>query len=165
MFIDEKGKLFGKINLVDAVVLLFIVLALLGVVYRLYFTSRIIQPAVPESITYKATLAGVRRMSADALNVGDTVFLEPSNQLMGTITEKLVEPAKGNVVKTNGEVVESTMPGRYNVHMTINVETGTEPVESANIKNKLIVGNTMYLKTRMLLFSVTIDSVTSEKLQ
>lgn len=139
MFIDDKGRLFGKINLVDAVVLLFVLLALAGAFYRFYFTSRIMQPAVPERITYKATLAGVRQVSADTLNVGDKVFLEPSNQFMGTIVEKVVEPAKGDVVKTNGEVVEAVMPGRFNVHMTINVETGTEPVEAANIKNKLIV--------------------------
>lgn len=165
MFIDSKGKLFGKINLVDAAVLLFIVLAILGASYRFYFAKKIMQTAVSEVVTYKVTLSGVRQVSADALNVGDKVFLEPSNQFMGMLTDKTVVPNKGNVIKTNGEVVEAVVPGRFDVKMTIQVETGTEPVVAANIKNKLIVGYNMYLKTRMLLFGVMVEDVNIEKLQ
>jgi len=165
LFIDNKGKLFGKINLVDAVVLLFIVLAVLGACYRFFYANKIMQTTVSEMATYKVTLTGVRQVSADTLNVGDKLFLEPSNQFMGTLIDKIVVPNKNNIAKTNGEVVEAVVPGRFDVKMTIEIETGTEPVLAANIKNKLIVGNNMYLKTRQLLFGVMVEYVDIEKLQ
>jgi len=165
LIVDNKGKLFGKINLVDFAFLLFILLAFLGGIYRFFIAGSKVQVSVPESITYTVSLNGVRQVSADAINEGDKVFFEPSNQLMGTIVKKVVEPSRGNVVKTNGDVVESIIPGKFNVTMTINIQTGTDPVETANVKNKLIIGNNMYLKTRMLLFGVTVTGVEIEQIQ
>ncbi|NLC69017.1 MAG: DUF4330 family protein [Clostridiaceae bacterium] len=72
MLIDEKGRLFGKINVVDFVVIAVIVLAVLGVGYKLLSSSTILfkKAEIFEIVFYNEVLINE---VADSINEGDMV--------------------------------------------------------------------------------------------
>lgn len=159
MIIDNKGKLFGKINLVDALVVIFILLVLSGALYRFYFVKKNMEPAIPETINYSVSLKKIRQISVDALNKNDKVYQVNTDTFMGTITNLEVTRATDNIIKTNGDLVKAVVPDRYDVRIDIRVNTGSDASYKYKIKDKIRIGAGMYLKTRMLQFGVNVIDV------
>ena len=115
--VDEKGKLFGLVNLIDLLVVLVLVAVVFGGVKRL--GSR---PAVSDSsskgiVTYE--IKEVRQVTVDNIVVGDPIYHYDKGTYIGTIVDKKVEPFK-DYVEYNGQWVNAEKEGRYVV--TIEVE-------------------------------------------
>ncbi len=116
--VDEKGRLLGLINIIDLAVVLGLLLVLaFGV--RKFFS---INPGYqPEAKTARVLLLveGVRQPTIDAIALGDRVREKNSNGYFGTITDLEVEPATEMVATAAGELLESEIPGRYNLFITL----------------------------------------------
>ncbi len=91
--IDNKGRLFGKINLLDLVVLL----AVLAVAGRFAYGKLSGPAAAPtgqdQVIEMTFRLPAVTQWTVDAIQVGDEVYDSKSNTRMGKIVETWTEPA------------------------------------------------------------------------
>lgn len=122
MLLDEKGRLFGKISIVDIGVLLFIIALLGGVYYRYFVIDRHNNAAKFDTLEYTVVLAeGVRQQSVDAIIIGADIYDVKTDTPMGKIVGKEVIPAIEQLTKADGTVVWAEKPDRFNVRITIQV--------------------------------------------
>jgi len=122
MLLDEKGKLFGKISIVDIGVLLLIIALLGGVYYRYFVIDRDNNAAKFDTLEYTVVLAeGVRQQSVDAIIIGADIYDVKTDTPMGKIVGKEVIPAVEQLTKADGAVVWAEKPERFNVRIKIQV--------------------------------------------
>jgi hypothetical protein len=120
MFIDQKGKLFGKINIIDLLVVLVIVLIVAGVLSKFVFTSN--RGVGNDSlIQYTVSIQDVRNFTADAIKINDDMYDSKTGTYMGKVTAKEVRPYKDYIIKTDGTVSLAEKPDRLEVLATIQV--------------------------------------------
>ena len=131
MFIDNKGKLFGKVSIVDICVVLVIVIGIVGI----YFTisnvksgkvsgnSKLIlnSSAPTEEALVSFEIKGVRDVTRDSLREGDEVFETEDNKFIGTINEVTYKAAKKEYVASDGSIYIAEIPKSYDVVFTVNV--------------------------------------------
>lgn len=105
--IDEKGRLFGKLNIFD---LLIILLLLVGVVGM---ASRLMMPAEKgnetKTATYQVEINNVDECYTTAFEVGDPIY--EAGVRIGTVTAVNVRPAEMTRMMPDGsvKVVERAM--------------------------------------------------------
>ncbi len=117
--IDKKGKLFGKINILDFLIILLAVVVLVGGLY-IYTSRKAVdnQPTTPIEIDIELVLT---KEQEEAIEVGQTVTNTKNGAVVGIIYDKKVSEQIeifSNQIK--GEFVQSVVPGRYNVVISLN---------------------------------------------
>ncbi len=133
MIIDNKGKLFGKINIVDLVVVLVVIVAVVGVVFTktkldnskiLADESNMIikSSAEMEKLEIALKVKEVRDVTRDAIIVGDDVYLTANDKILGTVARVESAPAVREVTGDNGTVYTAEVPERYDVTLYVEVE-------------------------------------------
>ena len=118
--IDEKGRLFGKISLIDLIVILAVPALILGFVYnrRQQSVQDIIRADAPLFITFVAE--GVRPFTVDAVTVGDVIFRrDEASHPIGTIVHVDVDTHYVAQPTTDGTVLRAPVEGFYNLYITI----------------------------------------------
>lgn len=159
--VNEKGKLFGVINLVDLLVLLFILLVAGGIVWKI-FGSQVSELVTPtKEITYtvriKSTLPRyydelVSRPFPQQLAAGDSLIEN------AYIVSAEKEPYITQIGTDDGKLVNVTDPMRIDIICTIKAVVN----DSAIIKvgpQEVRAGKDHYVKTRFFEMIGTIESV------
>jgi hypothetical protein len=139
--INEKGKLFGLINVIDLFLLLFVVCA--GVfVAKPLLGQEMAAPVVVDTqdiyITY--FISNIRDVSVNAINEGDQVFDINSADSFGTVMDKVVEPATIMTTDADGNVQYSIIPDRYNMYVTIHSQGQIKENEIMVNRNSMKIG-------------------------
>lgn len=120
MMIDEKGKLFGKINIIDLLALVIIVVSVAAVCFKFGFSVHKNVGSAGDEITYVMKVKAIRQSSADALNIGDSLTEKTTKKKIGKIIDKRVEKAKEVVNKADGTLTsEVEIPDKYDVYITV----------------------------------------------
>ena len=159
MIIDNKGKLFGKINIVDLVVVLVLVVAVLGVVLTKTKlddakimsndSNMLIQSSAElDTLEIKLKVKEVRDVTRDAIIVGDDVYLMTNDRFLGTVVRVESEPAVREVSGDNGVVYRAEVPQRYDVTIVVETE-GKKKEEGYYTGNntQILYGREMGIKT------------------
>jgi len=127
--IDQKGRLFGKINVIDLIVVLAIPALILGFLYNrsLQRVQDIIRADTPIYITFVAE--GVRQFTVDSVSVGDVLYRrdEPSHPL-GTVISIDLSTHYSAEAATDGTVWRAPVEGFYNLYVVVAAQgtiTGT----------------------------------------
>lgn len=97
-FIDERGRIFGKVNVVDILVLLVIIAIVVFAVVRLTGSG---SETVPLRVTF--TVEDVRQASVDALQVKGTVRDE-GGTVLGEVVEVTASPALEEFLTSEGQL-------------------------------------------------------------
>ncbi len=123
--IDEKGKLFGKINIIDLCVVLVVVLA-----FSLFALKKVSLKKTENAgaeITYTVNVKSIRIQTVNELenSKGMNAFMGKTGEALGVIGEVSPKEAQDFVVDKNGNYVKTVQPDRYDVTITITT-TGTE---------------------------------------
>ncbi len=119
MIIDQKGKLFGKINIVDLLIILFVLVAVGATVYKFQFSAHKDVNTADGQIEYTLKVQGVRDFTANQFAVGDEVFDKETNKSIGTITGIRQEDAEEFVNMADGTFVMQTIPDKFDLYITI----------------------------------------------
>lgn len=143
--LDKKGKLFGLINIIDLAVIILLIVALAAGLY-VYKGSRPSDnlPTTPIEIDIELV---VSKEQADAIQIGQTVVDNQKGAILGTIKDmKVTEQVGvfGDSVK--GQFVESVVPGKYNVVITLNSEAVVEPDRITISGLEINIGRPAYIK-------------------
>lgn len=157
----KNGKIFGKINLVDFLVVLVLVLFAAGVGIRLTSSA----PTQKNSgANYEITLSvkGVRKYTADALEKMGKLTDNNGNDIIGEIVSVETTPYELQVGNAKGELNITTMPERYTCTVKIRTESGFEKDDRRFISDgiELAVGRGMDIVTRELKTTGAITEVT-----
>lgn len=101
-FLDERGRIFGKVNVVDILVLLVIIAVVAFAVVRMTGSST---ETAPLRVTY--TVEAIRQASVDQLQeqlqVKGTVRDE-GGTVLGTVEEVVVRPSQEEYLTPQGEL-------------------------------------------------------------
>lgn len=158
MFIDKKGRLFGKISIVDILVILVIVVGVVGA----YFTLSVVNsgslsdnsklalnsssPFTSADVTFE--IKGVRAMTRDGLCEGDEVYETEDNKFIGTITKVTSKPAQKEYIANDGTFFVATIPDKYDVEITLDVlGKNTETGFHTESEVQLLYGKEIEVKT------------------
>lgn len=174
MFLDNKGKLFGKVSIVDICVVLVIIIGVVGA----YFTASILNsgklndnsklalsssaPLVSTTVTFK--IEGVRSATKDSLYEGDYVYETEDNKFIGRISRIESFPAKKSYVADDGSVFIAEIPEKYDVEISVdvsgkNTETGFHTEGGVQILyGKEIEIKTPYVKTKPKVIAIEFDN-------
>jgi len=118
--IDNKGRLFGKVNLLDCAVVLIVAAALIGA----YLKFGVLQESGTtelQPIRYTAEIANVRDFIFENLQVGDVLY-ESGGVNIGTIVSLTAAGYKDAIGLTDGTLVTAEVPERYMVLIEVEAE-------------------------------------------
>lgn len=166
VWLDERGRLWGRINVVD----LLIVIILGAVLVRLVFpavAARLAGPGitppgpaeeVPLSVDF--LLTGVRQPTVDAVRVGDQVMETKTNLPLGKITKIRVTPASQAVPTAEGKLVRADLPDQFDLWVTIE-GPGRVSTNSIEIATRQIhIGTPLGFRTRLYSVGGTVMGIT-----
>ncbi len=146
--IDNKGRLFGKINILDLFVVILIVVLALGTYYK--FTSPKTSIAGGDSnIEFVLKVRQVSDFTEKYYEVGDTVYDTKTGQNLGVITNVETTVSKDVIETVQGEAVLAEVPHKIDVYLTVNAQ-GLETEKSYLIDGayELKRGSGIALKTK-----------------
>ncbi len=115
---DQKGRLFGKIHLLDLLIALLLIAGIIGMGMRFAVSDDAV--IHPKSATYTIEFTEKEGWIQDAYKVGDTLWEKGEN--MGTVTKVEVFPHQSLEVLPNGsaEMVEHAIT--YDVILTVETD-------------------------------------------
>ncbi|RKD25319.1 protein of unknown function [Caminicella sporogenes DSM 14501] len=160
-FVDDKGRLFGTVNLFDLLVILLIFALIGGAAYKfIYLDNKV---ALSESdITVTLWIEDVRKVTVDTINVGDVVREYDSNLLFGTIVDKEVKPHYEEVETSDGRVVNAKVDGKYDVYITLKCR-GIVSDNAISIASKEVkIGGKIILKHKLYAVSTRAVKIITE---
>ena len=161
--IDEKGKLFGRVSVIDAAVVCIVLLLAAGYVYKQ--TSRVIQPIINAGTPFYVTfrVEGVRSPNLGAIEVGDIFYKQYERHPLGEVVRFEYEQAYALLVKTDGTAVSAPVEGRYDMYITL-LCTGsiTDTGYYANGTQQLTVGGRVNIQSNMILNAAYVHEITVE---
>jgi len=117
--IDNKGRLFGKINIVDLCVVLLLVVALFTTAYKFGFSAHKDVNEAGVRIEYVLKAKALRNFTVDSIEIGDKIYDDENNKLLGVITAVEAKPAWDYVLKSDGTYEYAQKPERYDAYITV----------------------------------------------
>jgi hypothetical protein len=117
--LDQKGRLFGKVSVIDLLILLAVVGLGLGYVYQR--TSPEILQIVNADTKFYVTMTAnrMRGFSVDAVDIGDIMYKQHDRQPLGTVVKLETEPATDYMLYPDGTAVLVEMEERYRMYITL----------------------------------------------
>ncbi len=120
-FIDEKGRFFGIVSIIDIIVVV-VLIVLAAAVYVRFFANRdTIAAADGSTFTYEIRVRGETQEIADSIKVGDQLYDLENEYFIGTVTEVSTEAAMQQTPLADGTYVNAPVENR--VDITVQVET------------------------------------------
>lgn len=119
MIIDNNGKLFGKISIVD-ILIVAVLLAAIGGVYYKFGRSKTVTPfSKPDTIDVSFYQEDTQDFNATSIKVGDLVKDRQQNITIGKVTSVTVGPDIVFYPDADGKVVSSSKEGYASVRLTV----------------------------------------------
>ena len=119
--IDEKGRLFGKISVID----IFVIIVAAVLVFAVYTkTGSGDTPAASVNtipVTYSVFVNAVRDTTVSLLRPGDKLYTE-NGIYVGTIKSVDVDDAKKPLVLTDGTYVNAPVDERFDVTLIVEAQ-------------------------------------------
>lgn len=120
--IGQKGKLFGKINVIDFCVIILVIVLAAGAYYKFRGLTKTSTNAEMESIPYTIEVKKVRDYIYDNVKEGDLIFDKISGNCIGKITGIEGKPAKDDILCIDGTYRLGDIENRVDVIFTIEGE-------------------------------------------
>ena len=112
--IDDKGRLFGLINIIDLAVVLIVIVLVAGY----FWTKRETGPVQVQTAAVKVLCPYVRPEVAEQLQVGDQLMARGQLQPV-YVTELTVVTARDTGTAADGELVLQQHPFRQDMYITL----------------------------------------------
>lgn len=120
MFIDGKGKLFGKVSVIDALIVLVVLAVIAGVGYKMTRSSTIgpFTPTASDDIQIVFYAEEAPEFAAKAIKNGDLCKDQERNVSFGNVTDIKMDKSVSWVESDKGEYVAGTKAGYSAVYVT-----------------------------------------------
>ena len=119
--VDENGRLFGRISVIDLGVIA-VILVCAAALYTKFSAAPIVSPSVPmDTIEYQVFVTNVGQSRLDSLQVGDFLYDKDNDtgSHVGVITGIQVEDCVIPAMRQDGTYVMATADERFNVTLSI----------------------------------------------
>ncbi|WP_051331206.1 DUF4330 domain-containing protein [Aneurinibacillus terranovensis] len=158
--IDQKGKFFGLINILDLflIVLLIAALAYAGVKYT-HNKELGPGPAKTKEVTYVLYNSAEHPFVVNAITVGDTIRNKDSNTNLGQVVKVDKGPGQQAVPTADGHMVMSTVPGKSSIYITVKAQATVSGQSGVVQDTALLAGNKVTIKGPKYMIDTVISSV------
>ena len=119
--IDGNGKLFGKINLLDFLIMVILSVALIGGCYKLFFIDNSVYTPDYQSGAITLRLSNLNDRQVAAVKEGDLIRV-PKIQELGTIKQVDVDQRTDNVNSIDGKIYSVKNPLNYELTVTLQTD-------------------------------------------
>lgn len=120
--IDERGRLFGKVSLIDILVILFALVMALAVYLRFFSNETTSIRSEGDTFAYTVKVDGVRQWTVEGFHVGDKLWDSDHDTYIGTITSVRSEPSTYEAILADGTYRMAQREGRYDVYLTVEAQ-------------------------------------------
>lgn len=144
--IDSKGRLFGKINIVDLLIVLLII-SIAGGIYLVFFGGSDKQVVETRKVVYDFEITNVNMEFIDAITPGDPIRDSTRGNELGTVVSKTSRNATMlNEDIINGRYVIADVPDAYDVVITIEAKANITPANIIVGGAEVKVGKKFFIK-------------------
>jgi len=155
--LDEKGRLFGRISVIDVAVIAVVAVLALAVFLRRDNASAVSPVAPMSDIRYEVTIANMPQGRLDSLRVGDYLYDKDNGtgSPVGTIVDIQVSDCTIPSQKVDGTYVMAPVAERKNVVLVLDAK-GIVDSRGRTYLNRTIevaVGSSINYYTKACLFS------------
>ena len=119
--IDENGRLFGLISVIDVVVLALVVILAVAVFAKFNLLDTPLTTTNTVNITYTVEIKTLRKTTTEMFRPGDALFTD-SYTFVGTITNVKVTDAAVVESLIDGTFARATAHERYDVLLTVETQ-------------------------------------------
>lgn len=155
----KNGKLFGKINLFDLLVIVLILVLVFGIGYKfLVIDKEVVQNTV--EVTYDLKIETVRDVTVNAFREGDTVYHYKLEEPIGTVSEITASPATDILDTLNGEALSVPVEDRFD--LVVSVSATAVRQDDGNLmmgKVKLVEGTELRVATQLAHCTAVVENV------
>ncbi len=158
MFIDEKGKIFGKISVIDLALIVLIIAACAFIGVKFFGNNSTGSKSI--ECSYVVKIKNIRESSVKHLKVGDTLYND-DNAYMGVIEkDPQYTKATDTEVKNDGSFAVSEIPEKVDVLLTIK-GSGLKNTNGFYLDGKvaLLIGTERFFKGDDIDFTATVVEV------
>jgi hypothetical protein len=143
---DNRGKLFGKINIIDLIIILLIVLTAVGG-YMFFFGRDSKQAVNTGKVVYDFEITNVSKDFVDAITPGDPIRDSTRGNELGTVLSKSSRGAAMlNEDLINGRYIIAEVPDAYDVVITIEADANITPTSIIIGGAEVKVGKKFFIK-------------------
>ncbi|KNF09177.1 hypothetical protein CLPU_4c02230 [Gottschalkia purinilytica] len=153
--IDKKGKLFGKVNILDLFIVLLIVVLGVGALYKVKGVKQNTSLGTKE-LNVRLYVKEREKFSLDKIKVGDVVKEYDTGIVFGKIKNIEVKPAIKEVKTGKGEIKKAEIPERYDLYIDIDANAVVNENSIVSGNKELRVGNRLLLKTKLYVLDSTV---------
>lgn len=156
--IDEKGRLFGKVNVFDLIILLALLIGIGAVGYKVI--SNRMKPLAPTT-TYIVTVESLAMPASytEALKKDDKIYFDNFGYVNAKIVGVSEEPAMITVQTSDGSLIETISPNLVDVTVDIEVIDSHDTPDIRIGRYAVAVGGKFTVKT---IYAMGMDSVVTE---
>ncbi len=160
--LDDKGRLFGAINIIDLLIVILVVVMVSGFVYTRYYRNRVLEQLAPQDIEVTFLVANVRGPSVEAVTVGDRVLESKTNGYLGQVVSVATEPADVVTQLPDGRFYE--MPSTNRMDMFVTVKGPGKVTENSIVlgTQEVRIGAKVAIKTNLYAFESTVWHIKME---
>ncbi|SCY48954.1 DUF4330 domain-containing protein [Alkaliphilus peptidifermentans] len=116
--IDNKGRIFGKINIFDILIIIVLIFGL-SWGYQRYTNNQPVAISEQSEVLVQIFIHDVRNVTTNAIQEGDRLHFSENHQFFGEIVDKQVTAAEKLVETEDGKIVKSQIPGKYDMLITV----------------------------------------------
>lgn len=157
--IDKKGKLFGKINIIDLLFLLILIVAVVGGISRFKDSAISVESTSKGKMTL--LIDEVRAPSVENITEGQDLYSYDKGIFMGKIVGKTVRPYE-EAVEYKGQWVNAPVPEKYSIYVDVNVDIKESDKSYVVGSEEIRVGNEYRVKTKTSAFTGVCVGITKD---
>jgi hypothetical protein len=159
--IDQKGRIFGAINILDLFLILLLIGALIFAGIKFTQEGEIVSgPKTQKEVTYVLYNSAEHPFVVDQIKKGDVIRNKDNNAKIGEVVAVEKQPGKSAVSTADGRMVMATVPEKYSVYITVKTKatvSGETAVGEGD--NALLAGNKVSIKGPKYMIDTIISKV------
>ncbi len=145
MFLDENGRIFGKLNILDVIIVAFIVLVL--VFGGLYFAKSGDSASDKVKVKYTVEVLAKDAEYVEHIVVGENVVDGVTKQDMGKIVDFYTKDAiQLNENRVERKFVASKIPGKFDVYVTMELDADIKYPDIISGGEEIKIGSEVALR-------------------
>lgn len=154
--IDEKGRIFGKINIFDLIILLALLIAIGAVGYKV-ISDKMKASGIAPTTTYIVTVksSAMPPSYTEALKKDDKIYFDNFGYVNAKIVGVSEEPAMITVQTSDGRLIETQSPNLVDVTVEIEVVDSHDTPDIRVGRYAVAVGGKFTVKT---IYAMGMDS-------
>jgi hypothetical protein len=117
--IDEKGRLFGKVSVIDVLVLLAVVILAIAAFTKFNVYQNPLTTDNTVDVIYTLEIPAIRYSNANIIRAGDKVYSLETGANIGTVVGVEIREAEAIEDKMDGTFVIARVYERYDVFLTV----------------------------------------------